>query len=111
MKLDSDPNTNSFVRVWGAPPRTAEGKRRDRHTWWVLVGGKGLGEVVSAAARPVAAAREGRAREERVREKGKVQETEGGDEPEALSGSGRAVNRLLERVWRVLDILTDIIFL
>jgi hypothetical protein len=35
--------------------------------------------------RSVVAAREGRAREERVREKGKVQETEGGDEREALS--------------------------
>jgi len=28
--MDSDPNTNSFVRVWGAPSRTAEGKRRGR---------------------------------------------------------------------------------
>jgi len=46
--------------------------RSRRGGWWVLVGGKGLGEVVSAAARPVAAAREGRAREERVREKGNV---------------------------------------
>jgi hypothetical protein len=47
----------------------------------MLVAGKGLGEdvTIGAAARPVVAAREGRAREERVREKG-------GDEPEALSG-------------------------
>jgi hypothetical protein len=39
-----------------------------------LVAGKGLGEDVTngAAARPVVAAGEGRAREERVREKGKV---------------------------------------
>jgi hypothetical protein len=46
-----------------------------------LVAGKGLGadRTNGAAARPVVAAREGRAREERVREKG-------GDEPEALSG-------------------------
>ena len=38
-----------------------------------LIAGKGLGEgrTNSAAARPVVAAREGRAREERVREKGK----------------------------------------
>jgi len=61
-----------------------------------LVAGEGLGEdrKNGAAARPDVAAREGRAREERVREKGKVQETEGegGDEPEALSGSGRSVN-------------------
>ena len=40
----------------------------------MLVAGKGLGEDVTngAAARPVAAASEGRAGEERVREKGKV---------------------------------------
>jgi hypothetical protein len=46
-----------------------------------LVAGKGLGadRTNGAAARPVVAAREGRAREERVRKKG-------GDEPEALSG-------------------------
>jgi hypothetical protein len=39
-----------------------------------LVAGKGLGadRTNGAAARPVVAAREGRAREERVREKGKV---------------------------------------
>jgi len=54
----SDPNTNSFVRVWGAPSRTAEGKRRGGHTWWMLVAGKGA---------PVAAAREGKPREGRVR--------------------------------------------
>jgi len=38
-----------------------------------LVAGKGLGEdrTNGAAARPVVASREGRAREERVREKGK----------------------------------------
>ena len=70
--MDSDPNKNSFVRVWGAPPRTAEGKRRGghTHTWWRLVAGRGLGEDVTNG--PVVAAREGRAREERVREKGKV---------------------------------------
>ena len=33
MVTGSDPNTNSFVRVWGAPSRTAEEKRRGRHTW------------------------------------------------------------------------------
>jgi hypothetical protein len=40
----------------------------------MLVAGKGLGEdvTIGAAARPVVAAREGRAREERVREKRKV---------------------------------------
>ena len=40
------------------------------HTWWMLVAGKGLGEDVTygAAARPVVAASEGRAREERERE-------------------------------------------
>jgi len=32
-RLDSDPSTNSFVRVWGAPSRPAEGKRRGGHTW------------------------------------------------------------------------------
>ena len=55
----SDPNTNSFVRVWGAPSRKAEGKRRGGHTWWMLVAGKGLGEDVmnGAAARPIVAAR------------------------------------------------------
>ena len=31
--VDSDPNTDSFVRVWGAPSLTAEGKRRGGHTW------------------------------------------------------------------------------
>ena len=31
--LDSDPNTDSFVRVRGAPSRAAEGKRRGGHTW------------------------------------------------------------------------------
>jgi hypothetical protein len=43
--------------------------------WRMLVAGKGMGEDVTngAAARPVVvAAREGRASEERVREKGKV---------------------------------------
>jgi len=70
--MDSDPNTNSFVRVWGAPSRTAEGKRRGGHTWRMLVAGKGLGEdeTNGAAARPVVAASEGRGRrtEETVRE-------------------------------------------
>jgi hypothetical protein len=49
-----------------------------------LVAGEGLGEdrTNGAAARPVVAAREGRAREERVREKGKVYETEEMNEPE-----------------------------
>ena len=67
--MDSDPNKNSFVRVWGAPPRTAEGKRTGGHTWWILVAGKGLGEDLTngAAARPVVAGREGRAREKRPR--------------------------------------------
>ena len=41
-----------------------------------LVAGKGMGEdrTNGAAARPVAAAREGRARKERVREKGKEEQ-------------------------------------
>jgi hypothetical protein len=45
----------------------------------MLVAGIGLGEVVTdgAAARPVVAAREGRSREERVREKGKGLRTRG----------------------------------
>ena len=79
--MDSDPNTNSFVRVWGAPSRTAEGKRRGGHTWRMLVAGKGLGEdgINGAAARPVVAAREGRARESP--EKG---ETQGGDAKASL---------------------------
>ena len=66
----TDQNTNSFVRVRDAPSRAAEGKRRGGHTWWMLVAGKGLGEDVTngAAARPVVAAREGRPREERVRD-------------------------------------------
>ena len=59
--VDSDPNTDSFVRVWGAPSRTAQGRRR---------GGRGIpGRRMRsspakgwAAARPVAAAREGRSR-------------------------------------------------
>jgi hypothetical protein len=44
----------------------------------MLVAGKGLSEDVTngAAARPVVAAREGRAKEERVRETGKVQREE-----------------------------------
>ena len=33
MQPDSDPNTISFVGVWGAPSLTAEGKRRGGHTW------------------------------------------------------------------------------
>jgi len=59
--------------------------------WRVLVAGKGLGEDVTndAAARPVVAAREGRARESP--EKG---ETQGGDAKASLAraGAGRAVN-------------------
>ena len=49
-----------------------------------LVAGEGLGEdrTNGAAARPVVPASEGRAREERVREKGKVYETEEMNEPE-----------------------------
>ena len=64
LSLDSDPNTNSFVRVRGAPSRTAEGKKRGGHTWWMPGAGKGLGEYVinGAAARPAVVAREGRAR-------------------------------------------------
>jgi hypothetical protein len=73
------------IRITSVAPNVGHGQ-----TWWMLVAGIGLGEVVTdgAAARPVVAAREGRAREETVREKGKVQETEGGDEPEAPSGGG-----------------------
>jgi len=64
-----------------------------------LIAGNELGEDRTAAARSVVAAKEARAREERVRDKGKLYETEGGDmnlffffergrryEPEALSG-------------------------
>jgi hypothetical protein len=49
----------------------------DIHLVWILVAGKGLGEDVTNGA-----AREGRARDERVRKKGKG----GGnrDEPEAV---------------------------
>jgi hypothetical protein len=82
-----DPNTNSFVRVWGAPSRTAEGKRRGGHTWWMLVAGKGLGEDVTngAAARPVVAARDqGRKSKEGESERRKGLRNRGGDEPEAL---------------------------
>jgi len=63
-----------LFRVWGAPSRTAEEKRKGRG----IPGGcsspaKGLDEDVTngAAARPVVAARERGARIERVREKGK----------------------------------------
>jgi len=38
-----------YVRVWGAPSPTAEGKRKGGHTWWMLVAGKGLGEDVRMA--------------------------------------------------------------
>jgi len=55
----------------------------------VLVAGEELGEDVTngAAARPVVAAREGRAREEGESERRErfQKEIEGGDEPEALS--------------------------
>ena len=66
----TDQNTNSFVRARDVPSRAAEGKRRGGHTWWMLVAGKILGEDATngAAARPVVAAREGRPREERVRD-------------------------------------------
>jgi len=59
LLLDSDPNTNSFVRVWGAPSRTAEGKRRGAYLEDALVAGKALGEdrTNGGAARPVVAAR------------------------------------------------------
>jgi hypothetical protein len=59
--------------------------RRGGHTW-KMRSSLGLGEdrTNGAAARPVVAAREGRAREESPRE-GKGL-TEGGDDPEALSG-------------------------
>ena len=51
----------------------------------MLIAGKGLGEdeTNGAAARPVVAAREGRAREERVGDKGKGEGNR--DEAEALS--------------------------
>jgi len=51
-----------LLGYWGAPSRTAEGKRRGGHTWWMLVAGKGWGEDVTngAAARPVVAAGEAR---------------------------------------------------
>ena len=59
MQLGQIRIQNSFVRVWGAPFRTAEGKRRGGHTWWMLDAGKGVGEDLTngAAARPVVAAR------------------------------------------------------
>ena len=47
-----------------------EGARRGGHTWWALVAGEGPAKedvANRAAARPIVAARE-----ERVREKGKV---------------------------------------
>ena len=44
--VDSDPNTDSFVRVWGAPSRTAQGKTRGGRgipgVEEALVAGKGL---------------------------------------------------------------------
>ena len=54
-----------------AQPKEREGARAYLED--ALVAGKGLGEdrTNGAAARPVVAAREGRARDERVREKGK----------------------------------------
>ena len=70
--LDSDPSTDSFVRVWGAPSRTAQERRRGGRgrTWRMLVAGKGLDEDLAP---PLAQSspppgREGRAREERERE-------------------------------------------
>jgi len=56
----------------------------DIHLVWILVAGKGLGEDVTngTAGRPVGTAGEGRAREERVREKGKGGRNS--DEPEAV---------------------------
>ena len=55
-----------------AQPKEREGARAYLED--ALVAGKGLGEdrTNGAAARPVVASREGRAREERVREKRKV---------------------------------------
>ena len=69
MLLDSDPNTNSFVRVWGAPSRTAEREEKGRAYLVDALRRQTLGEDVTngAAARPVVAAREGRVRKERVR--------------------------------------------
>jgi len=68
--LDSDPDTNSFVRVWGDPSRTADGKRRGRaYLEDALVAGKGLGEDVRRdqwrrrSARVVGAREEGRTEE------------------------------------------------
>ena len=62
---------------------------RRKEKWWAdledaLVAGKGLGEdrANGAAGRPVGTAGEGRAREERVREKGKGGRNS--DEPEAV---------------------------
>ena len=76
MLLDSDPNTNSFVRVWGAPSRTAEGKRRGAYLEDALVAGKALGELAKTGQMAAPLAQSSlpgwRASLERVREKGKV---------------------------------------
>ena len=63
-----------------AQPKEREGARAYLED--ALVAGKGLGEdrTNGAAARPVVAAREGRARDERVREKGKGLRNRGRDE-------------------------------
>ena len=70
----SDPSTDSFVWVWGAPFRPTEGKRRGGHTWWLLGAGKGPGEDVTdgAGVRPAVAARKGR----QEREKGRGRPTD-----------------------------------
>ena len=63
-----------------AQPKEREGARAYLED--ALITGKGLGEdrTNGAAARPVVAAREGRARDERVREKGKGLRNRGRDE-------------------------------
>ena len=56
-------------------PVSRSGRKGKGRTYlvWILVAGKGLGEDVTngTAGRPVGTAREGRTREETVREKGK----------------------------------------
>ena len=86
---DSDPNTDSFVRVWGAPSRTAQGKRRGRSG---IPGGcarrqQRAGPPLAQSSPPGKEDLEqgGRSGESFSPREGKGwrRETEGGDEPEA----------------------------
>ena len=72
------------------PSRIAEGKRRGGHTWRMrsspAKGRAKTGQMAPPLAQPSPPGKEEQGRRES--EKGKVQETEGGDELEALSGKG-----------------------